>query len=135
MSTVTGAVLVFFAVLADFRKVSQEIRDHGSIGAAWTAASSKAILDKAALFFGYLLVMILVMLVVGQKFALPLFVFFYLLRWGKYNWRLAAGYAVGGWAMIVGFYDRALDLVWYPSWLSTWLPELLPAWIKPWLFV
>ena len=81
MSTVTGAVLVFFAVLADFRKVSQEIRDHGSIGAAWTAASSKAILDKAALFFGYLLVMILVMLVVGQKFALPLFVFFYLLRW------------------------------------------------------
>ncbi|MDP6110005.1 MAG: hypothetical protein QGF71_08015 [Rhodospirillales bacterium] len=39
-----------------------------------------------------------------------------------------------GWALIVGFYDRALDLVWYPSWISIWLPEMLPSWIKPWQF-
>lgn len=135
MSTVTGGVLVFFALIADGRDVSKELRLHGGFSAALGAASEKAILDRAALFFGYLLAMILIMLVVGQKFALPLFIFFYLLRWGGYSWRLASGYAIGGWVLIIGFYDRALDLVWYPSWISTWLPELLPSWIKPWLFV
>jgi hypothetical protein len=59
----------------------------------------------------------------------------YLTRWGSYSWRASLGYAAGGWLMIVGFYDRILDLLWYPSWLSTWLPELLPPWIPPWLFV
>ena len=87
------------------------------------------------MFFGYLLAMILVMLIVGQKFALPLFILVYLIRWGKYNWRVAGGYAFGGWLMIVGFYDRILDMLWYPSWLDSWLPEVLPSWVPPWFFV
>ncbi|MGY8999324.1 MAG: hypothetical protein ACKVIK_05340, partial [Rhodospirillales bacterium] len=66
---------------------------------------------------------------------IPLFIFMYLIRWGNYNWRIALAYAAGGWLMMVGFYDRILDLLWYPSWLSTWLPELLPTWMPPWLFV
>lgn len=135
MSTVPGAIMVFFVLLFDGKDALQSIRHHGGFSAAFDAAMEKALIDRATLFFGYLLAMILVMLVVGQKFALPLFIFAYLIRWGGYNWRLAAGYAAGGWLMIVGFYDRILDLLWYPSWLSTWLPELLPDWLPPWLFV
>lgn len=75
------------------------------------------------------------MLVVGQKFALPIFIFAYLIRWGKYNWRLALGCAAGGWVFLVGFYDQIMHLFWYPSWLDGWLPELLPDWLPGWLFV
>ena len=99
------------------------------------AASEKALINRASMFFGYLLAMILVMLIVGQKFALPLFILVYLIRWGGYNWRVAGGYAFGGYLMIVGFYDRILDMLWYPSWIDSWLPEVLPSWLPPWFFV
>lgn len=135
MSTVPGAIMVFFVLYFDWREASKEIKIHGGFSGAVTAALDKAIVDRAILFFGYLLAMIIIMLIIGQKFAIPLFIFTYLIRWGNYNWRVSLGYAAGGWLMIVGFYDRTLDLLWYPSWLSTWLPELLPSWIQPWLFV
>jgi TctA family transporter len=135
MSAVPGAVLVFFAVLMDARGTSAELRIHGGFSAALGAAYRKAVLYNAVQFFGYLLAMILIMLVIGQKIALPLFIFIYLLRWGNYSRRLALGYAAGGWLLIVGFYDRILDLLWYPAWISTWLPEILPAWLPAWLFV
>ena len=77
--------------------------------------------------------MLLVMLVVGQKVALPLFIALYLIRWGNYNWRAAAGYAVGGYVILVGFYDQIMHLFWHPAWIQTWLPDLLPTWLPPWL--
>jgi putative tricarboxylic transport membrane protein len=135
MSTIPGAIMVFFVLYHDWREANKEIEIHGGFSGAMTAALDKAIVDRAILFFGYLLAMIIIMLIIGQKFAIPLFIFVYLIRWGNYNWRLSLGYAAGGWLMMVGFYDRILDLLWYPSWLSTWLPELLPDWMPPWLFV
>jgi putative tricarboxylic transport membrane protein len=135
MSTVPGAVMVFFVVIHDGKQAMVEIGRHGGFAPAMAAAADKALIDKAMMFFGYLLAMILVMLIVGQKFALPLFILVYLIRWGGYNWRVAGGYAFGGWLMIVGFYDRILDMLWYPSWLDSWLPEVLPSWLPPWFFV
>jgi putative tricarboxylic transport membrane protein len=135
MSAVPGVVMVFFVLLADGRSTLAEIKQHGGLANAWTAASEKALIERATMFFGYLLAMILVMLIIGQKFALPLFMLVYLIRWGGYNWRVAGGYAFGGWLMIVGFYDRILDMLWYPSWLDSWLPEVLPDWLPPWFFV
>ena len=77
--------------------------------------------------------MLLVMLVVGRKVALPLFIALYLIRWGNYNWRAAAGYAVGGYVILVGFYDQIMHLFWHPAWIQSWLPDLLPTWLPPWL--
>jgi putative tricarboxylic transport membrane protein len=85
-------------------------------------------------FFGYLIAMILMTLVIGQKLALPLFVAVYLIRWGRYNWRTALGYAAVGWLVLIVFYDRIMDLFWHPSWLNSWLPQLLPDWLPAWLF-
>jgi len=135
MATVPGAVMLFFVLYHDWRDANKEIEIHGGLSAAYDVALEKAVVHRAIMFFGYLLAMIFVMLVVGQKFALPLFIFTYLIRWGSYNWRVAVGYAFGGWVMIVGFYDRILDMLWYPSWLSNWLPEILPDWMPPWFFV
>jgi putative tricarboxylic transport membrane protein len=135
IATVPGAIMVFVLLLFEAREARHEIKLQGGVSNAYKVALEKAVAYRAMLFFGYLLAMVIVMLVIGQKFAIPLFIFMYLIRWGNYNWRIALAYAAGGWLMMVGFYDRILDLLWYPSWLSTWLPELLPTWMPPWLFV
>lgn len=135
VAAVPGAVLVFFAMLNDGREYLSTVRRHGSFGAAWAYTAEVAVLNRAAMFFGYLIAMVLIMLVIGQKLALPLYIFVYLIRWGSYNWRTALGYAAGGWAFMVLFYDRIMNLFWHPSWLDSWLPEILPSWIPSWLFV
>ena len=90
---------------------------------------------RAVIFFGYLVAMILMTLLIGQKLALPLFIAVYLLRWGNYSWKVALGYAGGGWLFLVLFYDQIMHLFLYQSWLYSWLPEILPAWLPNWLFV
>jgi TctA family transporter len=133
-AAIPGALLTFAALALDAREYRAILRTHGSFSAAWANASKTAALYRATLFFGYLLAMILVMLVVGQKIALPLYIAAYLIRWGGYNWRIALGYAVGGWVLLVGFYDQVMHLFWHASWLDSWLPQLLPEWLPKWLF-
>ena len=78
---------------------------------------------------------LLLTLALGQKVAVPIFIAAYLVLWGRYSWRLSVMYALGGWAVLVAFYDRTVHLFWHPSWLSDWLPELVPAWLPAWLLV
>lgn len=86
-------------------------------------------------FLLYLLAMILLMLVVGQKIALPVFVAVYLKRWGGYSWRFSIIYALIAWVFMVIFYDRVMHLFWYPAWLDAVLPVQLPLGIPRWLFI
>jgi putative tricarboxylic transport membrane protein len=60
-------------------------------------------------FFGIIAVTVLV----GQLIALPLFIALYLWRWGGYGWRVSVGYAAVGWAILYGYYDQVLHVVWY----------------------
>ena len=77
--------------------------------------------------------MIVMSVAVGQKIAIPLFMAIYLRRWAGCGWRVALCYALVGWAILVGFYDRIMHLLWYPSWLSHLLQNNLPAWLPAWL--
>jgi ABC-type uncharacterized transport system fused permease/ATPase subunit len=134
VAALPGLVLVFFVILKDWKEYMATIKEHGRFSTALAHAVDEAILYRAMLFFGYLIAMILVMLIIGQKLALPLYIATYLFRWGNYNWRIAVGYAVGSWIFLVGFYDRIMHLAWHPSWLDSWLPEHLPSWLPPWFF-
>ena len=131
---VTGFILVFFVILKDWKACVTFVKQHESIGIALTRAADDALLQRAMMFFGYLLATIIVMPVIGQKLVLPIFIATYLVRWGSYNWRVALGYAAVGWVFLVGFYDQVLHLHWYPSWLDSWLPNILPSWFPYWLF-
>ena len=130
-----GALMVLFVIVQDGRSYRQEIREYGSFGRAWSHTSEEVVFGRAAIFFGYLIAMLLIMLVIGQKLALPLFMAVYLIRWGKYDWRIALSYAAGGWVVLVGFYDRIMNLFWHSAWLTNWLPDVLPAWLPAWLFI
>ena len=134
VTIVTGFILVFFVIIKDWRACVTFVKQHESIGIALTRAADDALLQRAMMFFGYLLATIIVMPVIGQKLVLPIFIATYLIRWGSYNWRVALGYAAVGWVFLVGFYDRVLHLHWYPSWLDSWLPDNLPSWFAYWLF-
>ena len=134
VAALPGLVLTFFIILKDWKEYGATIKEHGRFSTALAHAVDEAILYRAMLFFGYLIAMILGMLIIGQKFALPLYIAIYLFRWGNYNWRISVGYAVGSWIFLVGFYDRIMHLAWHPSWLDSWLPEHLPSWLPPWLF-
>ena len=57
------------------------------------------------------------------------------MRWGHYRWPLALGYALCGWALLVGFYDKTLNLFWHPSLLQQWIPGDQDYWLPLWLFI
>lgn len=134
VAAIPGLLLTFFVILKDWRGYAATVKEHGSFRIALTHAAEEAVLYRAIAFFGYLIAMVLVMMIIGQKLAIPLFVVIYLFRWGKFNWRISIGYAIGSWVLLIAFYDRVMHLAWHPSWLDGWLPELLPTWIPSWLF-
>ena len=127
--------MVAFVLFHDIKDLKIALVRDGGFGGALAAAAEKAVLPGAIKYFGYLIAMVLIMLVVGQKFALPIFIVAYLRRWGGYGWKLSLWYAFGGYLLLVGFYDQTMHLFWHPSWMSDWLPELLPEWLPEWLFV
>ena len=114
---VPGTVITLIALYQDSKSVLVVRRDAESWLTAIKAATDKAVLDKAGIFFGYLIALILVTLVIGQQIALCLFIATYLWRWGKYGWRVSIGYAVVGWIILYGFYDQVMHILWHPSWL------------------
>lgn len=135
LASAIGLALMLAAMRKEYQAVLGELRKAGGLGAAWVSASAQAFLPGAMAYFGYLGMLMLVTLLIGQKLALPLLIFAYLIRWGKFTWRIALVYSVCGWMFLVGFYDRVMQVFWYPSWLSSRLPEVLPEWIPAWLFI
>jgi putative tricarboxylic transport membrane protein len=135
LAAVPGALMTLWVVAWDARGAMAAVERSGSLRGALSEAAEKAVLGGALRFLGYLLAMVLLMLVIGQKLVLPLFIAVYLRRWGKYGWRLVSAYAFCGWLMLIGFYDLVINLQWYPAWIYYWLPELLPPWFPVWLLV
>jgi TctA family transporter len=115
--TLPGAVITLIALYQDTKGVLEVRRDAESWLTAIKAAADKAVLDRAGIFFGYLIVLILLTLVVGQQIALCLFIATYLWRWGQYGWRVSIGYAGVNWLILYGFYDQIMSILWHPSWL------------------
>ena len=121
--------MILWIIVLDGREALAEIRSRGTLGRALDRAAETAVLGGALRFLGYLLVMLVLMPVIGQKLVLPLFIAVYLARWGKYGWRIFGGYAFCGWLPLVVFYDKIMHPQWYPAWIYCWLPEALPSWL------
>jgi hypothetical protein len=130
---IPGAILVFITLFHDTRDLMRARTAAGSLGEVVSTFSDQAVLPKALIFFGYLVTMLLMTLVVGQKIAMPIFIGFYLWRWGGYGLRVCFGYALGGWAFLVLFYDQVMHLLFHPSLLYLNVQPLLPEWFPGWL--
>lgn len=113
-ATVLGLAVLFH----DFAGSRAAIARADNFVSAVRDASEKAVLGRSAVFFGYLLAIILITLVAGQIVGLCIFVATYLWRWGGYNWKVSLGYAAVGWAFLWGFYDQVMHIFWHPSLLD-----------------
>lgn len=133
--SVPGALLSLVVIFRDLVHVFEMKKGAGNWKLTLQQASKDAWLAEALPFFAYLFGMIAVTLLVGQKIALPLFVGVYLVRWGHYRKRIAVAYALGGWAILVFFYDQVMNLLFHPSYLALWLQPILPSTVPDWLFL
>tara|TARA_B100000315_G_scaffold251274_1_gene285768 strand:+ start:4652 stop:6706 length:2055 start_codon:yes stop_codon:yes gene_type:complete len=131
---IPAALLTFAIIFHDARALLAERFNAGNWAGVCRQSSEQAVLGRSVIFFGYLIALILISLVIGQKLALGLFIGIYLWRWGKYSPRLSIAYAVGGWAFIVGFYDQIMNLLFHRSMLQSWVYPMLPDWLPSYLF-
>ena len=132
---VPGILFALYIVYMDLRHLAASRREFGSIGAAWAQTADDVAVRSTVTFFVYLIGMLLLTMLVGQKIAIPIYIATYLIRWGDYSWRAALTYAAGCWLVLVAFYDRVMNLFWYPTLFADWLEDLLPDWFPDWLII
>ncbi len=70
--------------------------------------------------FGFTALMYLAIWLIGIHVALPGMLFLYLMYYGKAGWLGSAGVALAFLALIVGFYDFALHIIWPESIFPLW---------------
>jgi len=123
-----GAALAAAALFRDARSLTL---GQASVG----EGAREAVLARSAWFLAWLGGTILVTLLLGMKIALPIFVFAYLLVWGRMRLAVCAGYSLAIWALLVGFYDRVIRLTFHDSAVHALVASGLPDWLPEWLIL
>ncbi|MDE0060347.1 MAG: tripartite tricarboxylate transporter permease [Defluviicoccus sp.] len=128
-----GAVLAAVALLRDTRSLTAGSDAGGRV--TIVEGAREAVLARSALFLAWLAATILATLLLGMKIALPLFVFAYLLVWGRMRLAVCTCYALAIWGLLVGFYDRIIRLTFHDSLAHALVAADLPVWLPGWLFL
>lgn len=128
-----GLAFVLLILFHETRFLRAALADQGGFAAVRKDAWERGLMQRAVMFFGYLVALVLVMVVIGQKLALPIFIYLYLRRWGEYGWKFALTYALAGYAVLIIFYDHILHIFWFPSLLPEWIRDNLPDSFPIWL--
>ncbi len=81
---------------------------------------------RAALYFGTLVALILLIWLVGFHIGLPLWVAAYMLLWTRAKWHYALAAALAFEAFIIGILDLALDIFWFEPLLFRWIGVAYP---------
>jgi hypothetical protein len=131
---VPGALLALSVVISDARSVLASKKAAGNWPTILSEASENVWMAQATPFFVYLIGLIALTMLVGQKIALPVFVAIYLIRWGQYSKRIALTYAACVWGIMVFFYGQVMSILFHPSWLESALRGVLPSKFPDWLF-
>ena len=107
--------LTLWVLIRDLVEARAAMRAFGGLRPALLKAADIGELSATGVFLGYVLVMLLLTLVVGQIVALAAFMAVYLWRWGGYGWKVCLAYTAGGCAFLYGFYGKIIHVLWYPS--------------------
>ena len=107
--------LVLLVLIQDARALLSGIKAPGGLLEVVVAANRQWELPASMRFFGYLLMIVATTYVVGQLFALPMFVAIYARRWGGLSWPICLAYAAGCFLVTWGFYVEVMNLHLFPS--------------------
>ena len=123
---IPGVVLAAIAAFDDGRAFGRVRAQSRSLGAMFAEAGERALLLRSIRFIAALVGMALIMLVIGQKLAIPLFIYLYLRLWARYPIWIGALYAFVGWLFLIILYDRIIHLNFHIPMLNDWLIKLTP---------
>lgn len=123
---IPGVVLAAMAAFSDGRAFGRVRAQSQSLGAMFAKAGEQALLLRSIKFVAALVGMALIMLVIGQKLAIPLFIYLYLRLWARYATWICALYAFVGWLFLIILYDRIIHLNFHIPLLNDWLIKLMP---------
>ena len=130
---VPGLMLAGIACFKDVQGIRDFLREKTTLPAVLMNAFNKATLARSSQFVLLLVGMIVLMLIVGQKLALPIFIYSYLVWWGKKSQVLSLTYALFGWGLLVFFYDRIINLVFHVPLLQEPLEQMTPSGFPIWV--
>ena len=123
---IPGVVLAAIAAFDDGRAFGRVRAQSRSLGVMFAEAGERALLLRSIRFIAALVGMALIMLVIGQKLAIPLFIYLYLRLWARYAIWIGALYAFVGWLFLIILYDRIIHLNFHIPMLNDWLIKLTP---------
>ncbi|MDE2836243.1 MAG: hypothetical protein OXL97_01865 [Chloroflexota bacterium] len=81
---------------------------------------------RAALYFGTIVVLVILVWLIGFHIGLPLWVFAYLLFWTRAKWYYGLLAGLGFEAFIVGILDLTLDIFWFEPLFFRWIGVAYP---------
>lgn len=114
-ATIPGLTLASFAMISDWRALGATSSNVGGYVNAIAHGLKAGLAGQAGQFFAYLAAIIMVSFLTGQIVALLVFIVLYLWRWGGYGWHVCALYAIGAWAILYGFYEKVMHILWAQS--------------------
>ncbi|MCA1241512.1 tripartite tricarboxylate transporter permease [Stappia stellulata] len=109
MTGIPGAVLAVVALGVAFRHLQADRAAGRGLGAPPQP------LGRVLHFAFWLLAIVGVTILLGQRIALPLFAGLYLVVWGGYGWRVAVPYALGCLSVLMLIFDQVVAVSWYPA--------------------
>ena len=132
---VPGALLALLAIYIDGRALSRARINASDWLSVLKEASHQAVLPKSMKFISAIIGMILVTLFVGQKIAVPLFIFLYLMLWAKRSVSVSFLYTSLAWFFLVLFYDRIIHMQFHQPYLASAIEAILPEFIPIWILL
>ena len=132
---VPGALLALLAIYIDGKALSRARINASDWLSVLKEASHQAVLPKSMKFISAIIGMILVTLFVGQKIAVPLFIFLYLILWAKRSISVSFLYTSLAWFFLVLFYDRIIHMQFHQPYLASAMQAILPDFIPIWILL
>jgi TctA family transporter len=110
--------------LAEAAESDVEQKIHMDLDSGTSHLSTKEVIGRAALFFGYLIGFMAVMSVIGLIPTAGLFIIFFMRYEGKERWRLVLTYAACTVALIYVMFDQVMAVPWPQTLIGQWFPVL-----------
>ena len=107
---------------AALRRVEKKI--HMDMDSGTAHLPVRVVVQRAALFFGWLLAFMGSMWIFGLIPTVPIFVVAIMRIEGREPWRLVLAQAAGLTVFVWGLFDRLLSMPWPPTLIGAWIPAL-----------
>ena len=132
---VPGVLLALLAIYIDGKALSRVRINASDWLTVLKESFHQAVLPKSLKFISAIIGMILITLFVGQKIAVPLFIFLYLMLWAKRSVSVSFLYTSLAWFFLVLFYDRIIHMQFHQPYLALAIEAILPDFIPIWILL